>query len=128
MYCLCALVQLSYVSHCCKHYIIGHVIGHVSCESHVYAERDRERERESSRVSVRDRLSISAFVAGVVCLHNNLFYILYAVAPSQWDTVGTPDHTHSFDIMYTYTILHCQSTSQPTTVQQRFLPIFIIVT
>ena len=67
-----ALVQLSYVISFCKHYVIGHVIGHVSCENHVYREREREREteRESSRVSVRDRSSISAFVAGVVCLNN----------------------------------------------------------
>ena len=41
-------------------------------------ERERERQRESSRVSVRDRSSISAFVAGVVCLNNTYSTRYYA--------------------------------------------------
>ena len=44
----------------------------------MYRERERERQRESSRVSVRDRSSISAFVAGVVCLNNTYSTRYYA--------------------------------------------------
>ena len=36
--------------------------------------RERETERESSRSSVRDRSSISAFVAGVIYLNNNTLW------------------------------------------------------
>ena len=61
--------SLVMLSHCCKHYVIGHVIGHVSRESHVYRERERERERETERETEREQPCVGSrsFVDISVC-------------------------------------------------------------
>ena len=63
-----ALVQLSYVISFCKHYVIGHVIGHVSCENHVYRERERERDREREQPCVSSRSFVDISVCRWSCM------------------------------------------------------------
>ena len=44
----------------------------------------------------------------------------YIIQLDNGTQLETTDPTHRFDIMYS--ILHCQSTSQPTTVQDTVIP------